>query len=218
MISKLSNMLAIAVALVSLSIFLLSPSDKLIPSDGNYRSRVTSFEANPVKGRVLMLGDSITARGKWGEWLAGCDTVNRAIEFETTAGVLARLDEIERVGAHVSVIMLGTNDISRALPFDGIVQRYRQIIERLRKRSQVIIVSTTLRGATAVEKNRQITKLNNFLKSECNRGSCRYIDINAEIAPNGFTSAPYLVDGIHLSPVGYKRWTKSVKGLLGCTP
>lgn len=215
---KFNNMLAIAIALVSVSILVLWPRDELIPTDDFYRSRVASFEANPVKGRVLMLGDSITARGKWEDWLKGCGTVNRAIEFETTAGVLARLDEIERVGAKVSLIMLGANDISRALPFNGIVRRYRQIIERLGKTSQVIVVSTTLRPVGATDKNREISRLNKVLEAECRRGSCRYLDLNAAIAPDGFARPHYLVDGVHLSPAGYERWTEMVRGPLGCAP
>jgi len=213
---RLVLILVVAAWIVAASIFLIRPEGDLIPSDRYYFGQVASFEANPVSGRVLMLGDSITARGKWEERLPGCGIVNRAIEFETTAGALARLDEVERVGAKVSMVMLGTNDISNSLPVADIFQRYRQIIVRLGKGSEVIVVSTTLQDASQAENNRQITTLNEALKAECRRGFCRYLDLNDEIALKGAALPSFLIDGVHLSPAGYKRWTEMIRVPLGC--
>jgi lysophospholipase L1-like esterase len=133
-----------------------------------------------------------------------------------TAGALARLDEVARVDARVSVVMLGANDVTQFEPVPEILARYRAIINRLADRSEVIVVSTTLRAASQTEANAEIAALNGALAKECSSGSCRFIDLNAEIAPDGFAAPEFLIDPVHLSPAAYARWREIMRRALGC--
>lgn len=163
-----------------------------------------------------MLGDSITARGRWNELFVGCDIVHRGIEGETTAGAAARLDEVQRIGAKVVVVMLGTNDISHGDPTSDIAARYGSIIVRLGKTAKVFVISTTLRDVSQREINTQIIALNHALQKLCVTGDCTFIDLNATIAPEGFGASEYLVDGLHLSPAAYARWRDLIAKPIGC--
>lgn len=83
-----------------------------IPDDKFYRDKVAWYQANPASGRIVILGDSLVWRGKWNQELPNCDIVMRGVEWETTTGLLARIDEIIRVGAEIAVVMVGTNDLA----------------------------------------------------------------------------------------------------------
>lgn len=192
------------------------PWQSATPPNDYYLNRVKWFADHPAKGRIVLLGDSITARGKWEKAFPGCGIVNRAIEYETTTGALARLDEVERVGAPVSVVMLGANDISQLEPVPGILDRYRRIVRRLGLRSHVIVVSTTLRAADQAAANSEITRLNQALKGDCAKGACRFVDLNAEIAPEGYVGPEYLSDQVHLSQAAYQRWHGIMRSVLDC--
>ncbi|WP_252257620.1 GDSL-type esterase/lipase family protein [Erythrobacter aurantius] len=187
-----------------------------IPDDKFYRDKVAWYQANPASGRVVILGDSIVWRGKWDQELPECDMVMRGVEWETTAGLLARIDEITRVGADTAVVMVGTNDLAYSQDDHAIFERYRQVINRLDRTANVIVVSTTLRDAEQNDANARIKKLNSALERECSSGSCTFMDLNAEIAPTGYLLPEYTTDGIHLTPAAYERWRDILVGSIDC--
>jgi len=77
-----------------------------------YLSKVSLFKVlkNNKNAKIMMLGDSITDRGLWGELTQRDDIVNRGINGDTTEGVLHRLDALN---PHIqkAYIMIGVNDI-----------------------------------------------------------------------------------------------------------
>jgi len=187
-----------------------------IPDDKFYRDKVAWYQAHPASGRVVILGDSIVWRGRWNQALPECDMVMRGVEWETTTGALARIDEIERVGAEIAVVMLGTNDLEYSQDDQAIFARYRQIISRLNQRSDVFVLSTTLRDVGQSEANFRIEKLNGALERECRSGSCAFMDLNSEIAPDGYILPEYTTDGIHLTPAAYERWRALLAESINC--
>ncbi|KEO87828.1 hypothetical protein EH30_00165 [Erythrobacter sp. JL475] len=206
----------VVLAGASAAVFYLARNIDQIPDDKFYRDKVAWYQANPASGRVVILGDSIVWRGKWNQELPDCDMVMRGVEWETTAGLLARVDEIIRVGAETAVVMVGTNDLSYTQQDSAIFGRYRQIINRLNRTAKVIVVSTTLRDAKQNDANVRIRKLNSALERECGSGSCTFMDLNAEIAPTGYLLPEYTTDGIHLTPAAYECWRAMLIGPIGC--
>ncbi|QDH33907.1 hypothetical protein [Porphyrobacter sp. YT40] len=137
-----------------------------------YIGRVQWFHDHTAKGRVALLAESITARGKWETALPGCGVVNRAIEYETTSGALARLDKVLRFKAIISVDMLGANDSLQLKSVLETSARYRAIMHRFAGTSQVIDLSTTLRAGSQTDANARIAGLNRALAGECGSGFC----------------------------------------------
>jgi GDSL-like Lipase/Acylhydrolase family len=215
---RTSVLIALLVALGGAGVAYLYQARNIdqIPDDKFYRDKVAWYQANPASGRVVILGDSLVWRGKWNQELPECDMVMRGVEWETTTGLLARIDEISRVGAETAVVMVGTNDLAYSLDDDAIFERYRQIIGRLNQTADVIVVSTTLRDAGQSDANVRIEKLNGALEGECRSGSCTFLDLNAEIAPEGYILPEYTIDGIHLTPAAYERWRQILTGPIDC--
>jgi hypothetical protein len=60
------------------------------------RERLVSFfAANPIApGQVVFLGDSLTDGARWDELFPGIPVRNRGVPADTTADVLARLDQV----------------------------------------------------------------------------------------------------------------------------
>lgn len=181
-----------------------------------YEQMVQRYQTNPAHGRVVFIGDSITWRGRWNEALPNCDLVMRAIEGETTEGVLARIEEINRVGAEVAIIMLGANDVLQSDKVDATFERYSKIIDQLDEGTDILIISTTLQSSKQAEKNKKVLELNNLLERKCASGVCSFVNLNSQIAPQGSILQQYTTDGLHLTQAAYERWRGLVTDRIGC--
>jgi hypothetical protein len=95
-------------------------------------ARVSFFDSFPLHSSdVVMLGDSITAGGEWSELFPYLQIRNRGIAGDTTAGVLARLQQIiDRKPAAV-FLKIGTNDLTRGPERPVSYQQYRDIVSRI---------------------------------------------------------------------------------------
>lgn len=188
-----------------------------VPQQPFYQATRDRFDANPAEGDIAMVGDSLTFRVNWQAAFPACEVVNRGIEWETTRGVLERLDDIEHVGARDIVVLIGTNDLARTFDDEAIALRQRQIIQRLAQGARVHAVSIPLRAQDQTRANARIAMLNRRLSAECAAmPECRFHDLNARIAPDGFLAPRYTVDGLHLTPAGEAQWIALLAPALAC--
>lgn len=56
-----------------------------------YKMRLSMFEEMCRHRSVVMLGDSITARGEWSEFFNSSDIANRGVEGDNAQGMLGRV-------------------------------------------------------------------------------------------------------------------------------
>jgi acyl-CoA thioesterase-1 len=104
---------------------------------------------NPPKGRIIVLGDSITAgygldrteaypallqkKIDAAQW--PFEVVNAGVSGDTTAGGLRRIQWTLRTGAEVLIVALGGNDGLRGVPPGQTEENLRKIIEQARTQS-----------------------------------------------------------------------------------
>ena len=161
---------------------------------------------------LVMVGDSLTARGQWGEHLLGLTIANRGVEGDTTTRLLARLDEISSHDAETIVLMIGINDLGQRLPITEVQARYTEIVRRLAASGSRIIVQSVLRVGKGSRKAEpaSIEAFNAWLASIAPRYGCEFLDLNQVLAPDGYLGAVYTIDGTHLSGQGYLRWAEAL--------
>jgi acyl-CoA thioesterase-1 len=113
-----------------------------------------SANANDTKGRVVILGDSITAgyglrpaeaypallQRKIGEAGLSFAVVNAGVSGDTTAGGLRRINWVLARGADVLVIALGGNDGLRGIPPDESRKNLLGMIQKARAKNPEVRV------------------------------------------------------------------------------
>ena len=116
-------------------------------------------QAQPVRPRLLVLGDSLTAGYGIGQAQAfparlqaalvragvDAEVINAGVSGDTTAGGLARLDWAigDRPPSH-AIVALGANDGLRGLPPAQMQANLDQILQRLRARGTKILLAGML--------------------------------------------------------------------------
>jgi lysophospholipase L1-like esterase len=192
---------------------------------GLYEHRVELFKQfNAPEGSIVMLGDSQIEQCEWQELLRPKTSqlvLNRGITGDHVTGVLARLEEINRLKPAKIFICLGINDLLFGQSLDHIEANYRNIIRQLRSANasaQVYVISVLpVNNETrriGVE-NRSIQELNLRLRQLARTFAIPFIDLysvttNAKGDLSGLLSA----DGLHLNGQGYNVWLKMMEPYL----
>jgi lysophospholipase L1-like esterase len=176
------------------------------PAFAGYSNREHHFRRlpRPSLRPIVMLGDSITADGEWGELLPG--VINRGIGGDTSAGVLRRIQTVINARPRAVYLMIGTNDAYMlGLSPRQTAANVRKIVRRLRRGvpDARIYVQTLLPGA-GEGKNRTVRAIN----AELRRGvpGAELIDMHDAFCRNGSMNPAYSADGLHLNGDGYRLW------------
>ena len=153
-----------------------------------------------------MIGDSITRGIEWTDLFPGVRIVNRGIDGDTTADILARIEPLKAARAQKVFLMIGVNDLGQGIDPAAIAARYRKILDALKAPGTQIYVQSVLFVADRLGLNQKIKALNAELKSFCENGDCIFVDLNASLAPDGFLPDAVSGDGLHLNARGYAMW------------
>jgi len=175
------------------------------------------FDTLGTRASVVMIGDSITDGGEWGEMFPGTTMANRGIDEDTTVGVLRRMAGIEAVHAGKAFVMIGINDFAReGRSVDAVFADYRRIVSRLEKGGTKVFIQSTLAcnatlagwiSCAAIQQS--IRELNRRLATLAS-GDVAFIDINAALAGDGGLKPEYTYDGVHLNGEGYRAWKREI--------
>jgi acyl-CoA thioesterase-1 len=115
---------------------------------------VTAIAATGKKGRIVVLGDSLTAGYGIDPKLSypallqqeidraglSFEVVNAGVSGDTTSGGLRRVDWVLGKGADVLILALGGNDGLRGVPPQQMEANLRGIVERARKKAPGVVV------------------------------------------------------------------------------
>ena len=97
----------------------------------NYQVRREMFRLDRNEAAsVLMLGDSLTVQGEWNAMLGEPLVGNRGIDGDTSAGVLARVEDDADFRGDAVVIWIGTNDVLQGEAAGAVVARIIQVVRR----------------------------------------------------------------------------------------
>jgi lysophospholipase L1-like esterase len=179
-------------------------------------SRQTQLAALAVPpDHLLFLGDSITEQGMWHEWFPDVPTVNRGVGGETTEQVLARIDAA--VNAPTAVFLLiGTNDISGAVPSSDIVRNLRSIISAIQVDAPGVPIFLESIMPRAVKYREEVTHLNRLYRAVAEAGvNVTYVDLWPALATaEGSLRPEFTGDNVHLNGEGYRAWVDVLRPII----
>lgn len=173
-------------------------------------ARNALFEAlPPAPGRVLFLGDSITAGGTWEGWFPELQTTNRGVGGDVIAGVLSRLETAIDSPTAIS-LMIGTNDLSglgRSREVSEIATQLDELVTRIQQMAPdapLLLNSVLPRSSHFADR---ITRLNDRYRRIAERAAVTYVDLWPVMAgPDGELRGEFTIEGLHLTPAGYRQW------------
>ncbi|HEY5745654.1 MAG TPA: GDSL-type esterase/lipase family protein [Chryseolinea sp.] len=189
-----------------------------------YAKRVALFKSEPVKkGRIILLGNSITEFGDWKKLLNDSTVINRGIAADNTFGVLDRLNDVVIREPRKLFIKIGINDIAQNIPVDIIVKNIMTLVERVKSQSpgtQIYVHSILPTNDNvkkeypdAFNKNDVAILVNEQVKQRATAMGFTYIDLSKELKDkHGKLDVKYAeADGLHLNPAGYQVWVRLLK-------
>ncbi len=157
---------------------------------------------------VVMVGDSITAGGRWASRFPDVTIVNRGISGDTGLKILARMEGILATRPKTALVMFGINDIYNGVPVERILQRYDQIISILQGQKIKVVIQSTLAcsGHVCGEKLNKVYALNTGLSKMAKSRRLKYVDINKGLSDRNGLRRDFSSDGIHLNKSGNATW------------
>jgi lysophospholipase L1-like esterase len=183
-----------------------------------YHQQTDLYRLYQKKGRVVMLGNSITYRVRWNELLNRDDVLNRGIDSDLTEGFKARLDEIIDLEPDLCFILGGANDLMKDIPTDTVLANLATLVHRLQAHKVRPIIQSILHVGQGVENasslNERIKTTNLAIEAWCKREGVFFLDLNEKMQNPGFLKAEYTTDGVHLTAKGYDRWRSALLPLL----
>ncbi len=180
-------------------------------------ARRTQFEAlGPARAQIVMLGDSITEGGIWGEWFPDAPVVNRGVGGETSGQVLARLHSaIDQPRA--VFLLIGTNDLAFDIPQREIARNVESIlnaIERVAPGTPVVVQSVMPRALAFRD---EIVALNQLYRGvvDAAPGQVTFLDLWPTLStPEGALRPELTEDKLHLNGKGYAEWAEVLRPLM----
>jgi lysophospholipase L1-like esterase len=200
------------------------PYDTVPNLPEHYWVRMENFKKETgLPGKTVFVGNSITEGGNWKKLLKDSTVINRGISGDNTFGMVARASEIIKLKPAKLFILIGTNDLSKGIPDEAIIENIFNFISKIKSSSPntKIFVQSILPVNETVEKFPQqfnngshILIINDQLSRYAERMRYTYIDLYGKFLDKQGKLDPTLTyDGLHLNASGYQRWVEVLKTL-----
>jgi len=172
------------------------------------------------KGPIVFFGDSITEGFNLKKYFTYSGLINKGVNANTTGDALKRVNEVIDKKPDKVFIMLGTNDIWKAMDVRVTIDNYNDIVTRIRTAcpyTDVIIQSVLPMGKNAFERNhlasnKSIDNLNIKLKNMAKDFDLKYVDIGILLKDNnGNMHSKYSDDGVHIKSNAYSIWADKIR-------
>jgi len=169
--------------------------------------------STPGTTDIVMIGDSITAGGRWDAHYKGVRVANRGVSSDTALKILARMDGILETHPKRALLMFGINDIYNGVPVGRILHRYDEIVAILLSRDIEVVIQATLAcsGLGCGDKLARVKALNAGLRRLAKARGLQFVDINTALSDRNGLKAAFTRDGVHLNGQGYARWYAVLK-------
>lgn len=173
---------------------------------------------------TVLLGDSITelcrSNDIYGEYSSrtGVPVVNRGISGETSASMLARIqDSVIAINPRNLVMLMGVNDLNQGVSQEDITANIRNMIQRVKEASPTTnivlqaVYPTDIKRESFFERfqlqgrdSGTIKSLNDKLREMAEQEEVSFVDVTDILADEeGNLRKDYTYDGLHLNVYGY---------------
>ncbi len=220
----MKKLIFIFLSFVSIEMFAQQRTYDTLPNlPEHYLSRVAIFEKEPIeKGKIIMVGNSITEGANWKKLLKDSSIINRGISGDVTFGVLNRIEDIVLREPSKIFLLIGINDLSRNTPDEVIIENLFTIVSKLKASlpNTEIFVQSILPTNDSFKnlkkdflgKDPHITTINTQLKRYADKMKYTFIDLYTKfLGKDGTMDAAYVTDGLHLNELGYQHWVSILR-------
>lgn len=186
----------------------------------HYQVRMKQFAKQQKIGTsdIVMLGNSLTEyAGDWNKLLKTQHIRNRGIAGDVAMGIYQRLNTILPYRPKAIFLMVGTNDVSHNLSPSQVFGLCKKVIDKVRQdapQTQLFVQSLLPfnesfgRWKLLEGKSAHIPRINALLEKYCHENNIPFINLYPQFIRKGTDELrrELTTDGLHLSPIGYKRW------------
>lgn len=184
----------------------------------------------PVNTNIVMLGNSLTHGVNWNMLLGRNDVAEMGIVSDVLAGFLNRVNYVTQLNPKVCFVLGGLNDLYQWIPVETIFADYQKVIERLQRSGIKVVIQSTLYAGrdwgkdwlvqnnpeanaaeVNAERNIQVDRLNQMLKSYAEKNNIEFIDLNRLMSRGNYLRSELTYDGVHLNAAGYKIWGREIE-------
>lgn len=177
--------------------------------------------------KVIFMGDSITANFK--ELNDYPNIENMGVGGYKSTELIPLVKELRVKQPDVVFLMVGINDFlcnkrlwinGYTIPFEKTYDVLLDLISTNLPRAKLYLLSILpmnqghsdlLSLDNVLAFNKEIDQINLFIKAKMKAYEATYLDLNIVFKMNGLLNEAYTIDGIHLSPLGYKRYLDFLK-------
>jgi lysophospholipase L1-like esterase len=162
--------------------------------------------------RLVFLGDSITAQGRWAEWFPEDETHNFGVEGSTTEDVVGRLPGVVAAKPDAVVILVGTNDLAWRHPVERTVRTFETIVVTLRKELPIVRILVQSIFPRSSDFTVCIQDINRHVRQFAPTVYAQYVDLWPTLAvESGGINPAYSSDCLHLNEAGYAAWLAELR-------
>jgi lysophospholipase L1-like esterase len=216
----------LAFVLVSTAVRAQTPPFQPAQAPGRWEPEIRKFEeqdkqAPPPKGGIVFVGASSIVRWNLAEFFPEMkDAINRGFggsEMADSATYASRI--VVPYAPRTVVLYPGENDIARGTTPEtvgaGFIKFYETVHSALPK-TRIIAIGlkpTPVRWHW----NHLFLEANGLIRSYCtSHSNCVYLDVSRDMLGADGKPKPelFIADGQHMTPEGYKIWTRLVRPLL----
>lgn len=191
----------------------------------HYNDKVETFskERRVDSTDIVMLGNSlIEYAGNWSKLLGIRNVINRGIAGDDADGVYNRLNQILSGHPKAIFLLIGIDDLTQNLSSENVAQGTEKLIMRIRRESprtklyvQSILPINESFGVWKIQGNKadEISAVNKLLRKYSIHHKVEFIDLYPNFVRHGTNvmRKELTLDGLHLSPFGYKIWAYELR-------
>lgn len=172
----------------------------------------STIESRPS---IAFVGDSLTEQGQWETWFPDREARNLGVGGDTTADLIARLDEVVEFHPDAVTLLIGTNDLGQRKSVEHLVRNIQFLLVTLRRAlpgTRMLVQSIMPRGA---EYSERVHDANRHLRQFAPSVNAQYLDLwPALVGEKDEISSEYSDDKLHLTDAGYEAWLSELRPAL----
>jgi len=165
--------------------------------------------------KIVFVGDSITAGGRWQEWFPEFDVHVEAAGGDTTDRLADRLPAIIELQPDTLAVLIGANDFGQNRSVEYVVRSIEYFLAMVRQEvpgSRTLVQSIMPRGR---EFSDDIQNANRHLRQYAQNVHAQYLDLWPALSlEDGELSPEFTNDRLHLTEAGYQAWLGELRPAL----